>query len=908
MGKKKFFWEFTGHLFWILLIIVLGIGLSFLFRFWQGYPPGSDWPGHLFFIEFIERFYPHNNWVYVWAGGIPAYLWYPSLIHLIVAVFHQITSLSNEFLLTSAGLVCFILTAIGVYGLTWQCTRQRFISFVCALLCLSTPSLWSTVYSAGAYARALSIAFLAITAFFSVRLFFGIYKEKYSKFDYIATVIFLALTFLAHYFIAMIAFLLIALLALFLVKKFWQKILWIIKIFIPTILLTAYFSLPFIIWRAPGSVFIRGKENFNPEYMFASWAELINDGRIFVMKAGWQNMWALSPFLLPLILLVFLLVLIFCHKRLVNFKPMVLIFWVYLVISCLFLIYSKFSLPIVSHYYGSGILDPRHALQILPIFLAPLLGMLWYLLFYRSPFRFVSFLIILGLCVWLPFHYHFDGVKISRNPNIALNETVDIFKKYLPENQFNFRVGLGNYGGIAAWFNSYFPLLPQTRDYFATGVVIPDDYFYLVQAGWYWLDNPQETAFLFDWWAVKQFLVNPNEKVDQKFSSNQDDYQYLDSGGGFKIYQYQNPSPVMEQTLAPSILVVGEKTSYDIVFRSLAASNLNSRYFIPLRGPLYIDDLDPKEVSKFKMLFLYNFKWHDKRQASQILNNYLKGGGAIFVEENKSGNRSSDLGFFSFSNVADVSFGTDWQLIQTQEGSKILKDTDFSKWSAPIFDNGPWRMIQANDVADSSQILLTNFKQPILISEEKEAGRLIWSGMNLPYHIVSYKNKEEGRILGQLLAWLIQEEGPQKNPPLEATLENLTYKTADYKVSFINPQERIITANQSRGGVLFKEAYFKDWHAYINGKSSPIYKAGPNFMYLPLSDQLGSVEIRFVYKKSFFPEKLGSLISLLTLLGLLWYLLEGKLKFKPLAGLGNIFAARFKKAKEKGSAWWDKEE
>jgi len=52
----------------------------------------------------------------------------------------------------------------------------------------------------------------------------------------------------------------------------------------------------------------------------------------------------------------------------------------------------------------------------------------------------------------------------------------------------------------------------------------------------------------------------------------------------------------------------------------------------------------------------------------------------------------------------------------------------------------------------------------------------------------------------------------------------------------INPEKIVVIVNNASSGVLLKEFYFKDWHAYleVDGKKMSelkIFRAGPNFMY-----------------------------------------------------------------------------
>lgn len=100
-----------------------------------------------------------------------------------------------------------------------------------------------------------------------------------------------------------------------------------------------------------------------------------------------------------------------------------------------------------------------------------------------------------------------------------------------------------------------------------------------------------------------------------------------------------------------------------------------------------------------------------------------------------------------------------------------------------------------------------------------------------------------------------------------------------------NPEKFVVKVNSS-SGILFKESYFQNWHAYLvdsegQSKSLDIYRAGPDFMYVFIpSDAKFPVEVVFEYWKSQI-EWLGYLLSTLAVFALVIY------------GLGSRFSAPF---------------
>jgi hypothetical protein len=149
--------------------------------------------------------------------------------------------------------------------------------------------------------------------------------------------------------------------------------------------------------------------------------------------------------------------------------------------------------------------------------------------------------------------------------------------------------------------------------------------------------------------------------------------------------------------------------------------------------------------------------------------------------------------------------------------------------------------------------------RPVVVAGLLGSGRVVWSGLNLPYHIVSNQIEEESRLLAQEISWA---------SPREAS-------DPAYSVTFVNPQLRTIAITSPGTGVLFKESSFPNWHATINGTTAPVYEAGLGFMYVPLGrDVRYPAQVRFEFERSAL-EWVGDAISIVALAGLCVYLLVG---------------------------------
>jgi hypothetical protein len=255
---------------------------------------------------------------------------------------------------------------------------------------------------------------------------------------------------------------------------------------------------------------------------------------------------------------------------------------------------------------------------------------------------------------------------------------------------------------------------------------------------------------------------------------------------------------------------------------------------IIVRGGEYLDGRTATELSQFSQVILYGFKIHDPVRALAMLDAYVRGGGSVVMEANNSPFEVADSASEPIpgTQISKIGIGPAWNL----EGSSspILAGIDLGSFAPAVYQGGAWGIsyIPAPAVRSWAQPVLSSGGRPVIVAGTLGRGRVVWSGLNLPYHIVSNQAVDESRLLAQEIAWAAPDNAP--DPAYEAT--------------FVNPELRRITVSAAGTGVLFKESWFEDWHAAINGVSATVYAAGPDFMYVPLGRTVrfpATVELAF---------------------------------------------------------------
>lgn len=423
------------------------------------------------------------------------------------------------------------------------------------------------------------------------------------------------------------------------------------------------------------------------------------------------------------------------------------------------------------------------------------------------------------------------------------------------------------------------------------------------------------TLFLIDWYGIKYFeaghagplvysplpqflttsqFMGQDEVLDfnkEKFSTGNQELHYWELKDEFV-------SPILTATNAPTVGIVASDQGYETIVRALADANLGVSTLIPIKLGRALDKLRFADISSMDGLILYDYKYVRRDKAFRLLEEYIRRGGKAFIDsgiETKESDHSGALpAIFPIVRSERTPLGSDWDFEIAQH--EFTAGVDFSSFDPPLFDEADWNFSyppRADDVRSQVEILIKNHGRPILATHEIGEGQVVWSGMNLPYHVVRFHNSEEVEFFANILEFLVV--GQVTEPAYDAT--------------FSSPQKREITVTGSRG-VLFKEQAYPGWRASVRldgqAQGLKIFTAGPaqpGFMYVRLPSEASEKQaaVTFSYQGSWLSWFL-TILSLLTGIFLLEQALLG----------GVLLGKRVKIFREKTSAyvrrWWEKED
>ncbi|MBI4317566.1 MAG: hypothetical protein HY675_03670 [Chloroflexi bacterium] len=405
--------------------------------------------------------------------------------------------------------------------------------------------------------------------------------------------------------------------------------------------------------------------------------------------------------------------------------------------------------------------------------------------------------------------------------------------------------------------------------------------------------------YLIDWFGIRYFIISPGAGSDVRLAPyllTPDIVEDTDALNGLQTMKLRPElsDPIISPTSTPTLLVIGDDAAYDTLIRALALANVGPRQVIPVHGPKRIDELSPEEMAEFDAVALYNYGFSDAQRAFGMLGQFVRDGGGLFVETSTSFPELSDGRDwpepFPMQRAVRASLGMRWTL--TPGRGTGFAGVDTSTFSPPVYEGGPWGLSYAPGmeyVKRWADVVLDQEKHPLMVAGTLGKGRVLWSGINLPYHVVSYVNLWEASLLADIVRWIQPES---QSPGASGPNGGSGQPRLEYTMNRPTPETITLTGARFKG-ILFKENAMPGWNARIvtsrGSEDLKIYAAGPGLMYIPVPEGAsGQLAVQLSYGGR--REDWGLLIlSLSTILLTLDYIvLGGRVLVNRLGSLAGV--------------------
>ena len=896
-------------------LVALGIVLTAFWPlaklYYQSYPPlGADFYQFVNFAAFIKKNFSWLlfSWKPDWFSGHPMIFDY-GLLHS-----YLVLPLTNFFTVANASRIYLLgtlaLYSVFTYFLFWQLTENRLFSLLLTGYMSWATNLYTAIFSGGTNGFGATQMFLPLIFWLVVKYF----DSQNRRFLVLASLA-LGTSFWGH---AGMALTLIGVPAFLMVlfwtdKKTallsWQKAKDILLFFVPAILMGSLALYPVI-------------------YPIFYWRRETISGYVGLSTRAYPEAFSQffktnQPFLF--LLLFVALALVVATGRLAKIKKSIT-FWV----LAAYFTFFEFLFAIGRNPLGNAS-SPDRTHFVFSLILGCLLAILWQALgpkfgfkvskLFRAGFRAkFSFglrtLVLVLMVAGLGMAYYYQNYLSDSWPRTSviptnINNTLlagdqaavkAVIPDWFDQNETNYRFYEPS-NSVNVWWNILYDL-PMVKGCYYTGTS-------QFTADWlYWADlafigeivahfnAPVKVAknsalFLLDWYAVKYFDNHPAPYGLADYLTDVPGLVENEVGlsqTNFVEIADQFTTPIIRPVRVPTLLVVGPDHAYDIVLRVLGMENLNSRYLIPLHGPQHLDEIDPDELKNFDAIFLYDYRYQD-REVWELLVEYVKAGGSLIIETGTEV-KESDIGntpelfelpeVFPVSQTGRQNLGSDWDLSHNDQ--TLLTGVKTSDFSPLIYEQVAWQLSASEPeaVRQWGRVVLSQAGRPVLVVGGLGQGQVIWSGMNLPYHIQTYLNFEESRLLRNLIASVIDLEVGEIN---------------SYQVERFQP-ENIKVKAQEFSGVLVKENHYRGWQANSgSGLRLPIYDAGLDFIYVRVP--AGETEINLNFRGAIVSWVLF-VLGTIALIFCLLFLVQGGKFFKKIIPTARL--------EDRVKKWWEKDE
>lgn len=721
---------------------------------YSNFPKGDDPQIHVGWMLFFSRNWPNVRWYPYWYGGFPVSLSYHPFAYYVWSAFSWATGLSAELTVFFFTAFSYLLTEVALYGLVYKITKNHDSSLIAAILLVTSIGFLGTLIIGGAYTRVFATAFWMLSLYFLLS-----YIMTSEKKFFLGTIVSTAITLTSNMFIGIFAVLTMWLTLLCCIKGWKNKIFHSLKISIPSLALSAFFYLPFLL------------------YYFRIFVSFGLEGKHYSTPLPIVNLFVTC--FLPLLLLLFSWIITrFVHVEFDRIASDTLKMLKAFIVF--FLIYGFIDMPANLRFFAS-----YGTTYFLPLYLSIYNGIVFGGIFakvnrmpkgvggnvlkkfsrgFKLPSKYSQRILPMILLVTLfivPFLYRPMLLKYVVDPAAqSWHYPAYIAEKTLKINpdEKNFRIST-DWIHVIRWLNYRFNV-PQTSGAHAMALLYPKWYDWYDNTVFISANNWKETNFLLDWYAVKHLLVGnvtsyvgggifPRYGPIDKYISKPQYYENASKvnvpegywAGPTYQFNYKFATPILSPTDTLNLLVIGKEETYDNLLQSLALSDYDSRFVIPIRGHENLGEYTSEELEKFDAIFLSNLNFQGK--GSHLLQNYVAGGGGLIIDSEPL--ESTDVPLPSpVSRVAKLESHV-WNFTQTD--SELTKYIDLTLFSQP----SKFSVSFEENVCAGAKTVLRSHGYPILVMSEYGKGRAAWTGLDLSKHAVTFENSMESFLLSRLI-------------------------------------------------------------------------------------------------------------------------------------------------------------
>jgi len=798
-----------------------------------GFPKGGDAPNALSMIRYLEKWWPHfPRWNTEWGCGYPFLTFYQPLGIVFTFLLSKALNLSIFTAYKITMLLIVTSSSLGLYLLSLLLFEDEAAALAVAFLYLSTPGSFNNLVYWGFYIEHFGYPLLIASM-----LLLHLYVKSLKRSFFIASIISYALLLLSHSFIAALSTVILFTYLLWLHFKESLPLPQFIKSFLLFfglgVSLTAFWYVPFMSFGVFKKIGIASPKTWGP----LSIEQLVGlPGSGFTRLAPWTVLLATIGGFVSL------------KKKTNRF----LLFW-----ALIFLFYLEANRFAIFYPLYGGVTHPQRFLPWASIFLSLLGGQAVKFARTRiSSKKFLAFTLVTVVALPLACVQRGEVLGATHHEGTfalmrELSDVVDgriAFPGYMGQFHETF-----NLVSNESQLSNYQTLSAPNLAWIATA----DAYLFEGFGG------VEEAVAVCRWYGLEYLFLD--EGSDTPWATASQYFEEEWRGHGYRLFRVVNSTPYASVGDRRKIPVVGDRYAYEDVFWTLIQTKFDPEVDALVWMDVKVDELDVEELRNFDIVVLYGYSYRNRDEMMRILQQYVIEGGSLFIDTGYSpDSEASELTApFPVTATKAGNFGFTWTF--TCKSSEILRDVNFTAFAPPRYGDYPWGVSYTSNLTLQpwAETLVWLNGYPIIVTGEYGEGRVVWCGLNLPYHAKSYRNREEAKLLLNILNWL---SPPKDKPSCEGEVERPI------------PEKIVITLDEKVEGdasVFVKETYFPKWNAYLESESKrrrlDLYYSGPGFTLVILPKEIETPAKLIIRYETTKIEYIGYAITLSAIIILAFY-------------------------------------
>jgi len=740
---------------------------------WTGFPKGVDAYQHLTRLKFVSDWFPHHNWFYAWAAGMPMFDNYPGLPYLAALPFVRL--FGDTATLQLMALAAMVAFGLGLYGHLRVRTGRRDVALLAAVMVMTSMAIWHFVLASGVYARVIAMGFGAL-AWWAHAMALSRHSGRW----WALTAVFIALTIACHPVTGAFVAGYVSL-----VQLSERKLAGIRPLVVLgglSFLLAAQPILSSLSFGIGGTIL--GVDR--PELGYSSAIQLVAP-----QFAGF------AAFCVPALVVVLQLRRRFWRSLAAGLGLLGVLAYMFA---------PNFHVP-TRYYYINGI-DPATVPYFLVIVgglcfasLAPSLSpKVW-----RAVYVGTIVVVAVNALVAIPAMYAAGYVNDTSSPG-AIEQAA---RRSLIVDGEDLTHRIAPLSATESVMFNYFNRKPELRDYYAFAQLNVDWLYFAYDTLYHPPINVARYQAVLDWYALDAITFSSS---DDKGEADVGSLPFMrlvpeTKNTQFRLYRVDSPTTIAATTRAPLVVVVGSRSDYDRVARLLFDDGASPRTRVPVWWSGSLADLPDDLVARAASVIVVGDRLGDPARASRNAD-ALAAAGAKLVWD------VGDLGDASLPEPwpASAVRRTSIDRWAVKDRAGRIAESDFSPAS---FEGGPWGATVPVSAAAGATVELSLGDRPLVISAQRGKGALTLIGGNLLYHAQSKANAAERRYVLSFLG----------EPASGAET------TARWR--FVDPERREIETDGA--AVLLKESIYPKWSARFVGvdgtqRAPRIEYAGPGLM------------------------------------------------------------------------------